>query len=202
MKRELRDAQMGEFTEEDAPVSLKFSILALLESEELSGYDLAKQFDETFGYFWHATHQQVYRELSKLADDGLVTFRTVEQERRPAKKVYQLTESGKAKLVDWLKTPVKLAKSNDALLVQLFAGEAGNPQLLRQEITRHRSLHEEKLAMFKRFADQTPDPNSTSDRLKHLVLQAGIINEESWLKWASMVEHTLSDICESDSPMN
>src|SRR5699024_1465053 len=48
------------------PVSLKFAILTSLTEREGSGIELARRFDKSIGYFWPATHQQIYRELDRL----------------------------------------------------------------------------------------------------------------------------------------
>ena len=61
---------------------------------EASGYDLAKSFDASVANFWMATPQQLYRELERLAEQGLIQARVVEQERRPNKRMYSLTEAG------------------------------------------------------------------------------------------------------------
>ncbi|MFD0538892.1 PadR family transcriptional regulator [Actinomadura luteofluorescens] len=42
--------------------------------------------------FWMATPQQLYRELDKMAADGLIQARVVQQERRPNKRLFSLTE--------------------------------------------------------------------------------------------------------------
>ncbi len=57
-------------------------------------YDLAKSFDASVANFWMATPQQLYRELDRLAEQGLIQARVVHQERRPNKRMYSLTEAG------------------------------------------------------------------------------------------------------------
>ena len=62
-------------------MSLKHLILALVAARESTGYEITKEFDEVAGFFWRATHQQVYRELGTLADAGLLRFSTFERFR-------------------------------------------------------------------------------------------------------------------------
>ena len=45
-------------------MSLAHAVLTSLIEKSSSGYDLARRFDKSIGYFWHATHQQIYRELA------------------------------------------------------------------------------------------------------------------------------------------
>ena len=75
-------------------MALRDAVLAALLEGEASGYDLAKRFDRSVANFWTATPQQLYRELDRLAADGLIEARVVPQERRPTKRLYTLTTAG------------------------------------------------------------------------------------------------------------
>ena len=81
-------------------MSLRDAVLAALLEAEASGYDLAKSFDASVANFWMATPQQLYRELDRLAEQGLIQSRVVEQERRPNKRMYSLTPAGHEAVID------------------------------------------------------------------------------------------------------
>ena len=53
-------------------VALPHAILVSLCEQSGSGYELARRFDRSIGYFWTATHQQIYRTLRAMEDDGWV----------------------------------------------------------------------------------------------------------------------------------
>ena len=76
-------------------MALAHAILVSLLDRPQSGYDLAKRFDQTVGYFWKASHQQIYLELHKLAEAGCVRGEKVEQESRPNRIVYEITALGR-----------------------------------------------------------------------------------------------------------
>ena len=57
-------------------------LVALCEQSG-SGYELARRFDRSIGYFWAATHQQIYRTLKVMEDDGWVSVTPVVQQGRP-----------------------------------------------------------------------------------------------------------------------
>ncbi len=59
-------------------MALSHAIMTALLEDELSGYELAKDFDVSLGLFWHASHQQLYQELHKLADKGWLRRETVD----------------------------------------------------------------------------------------------------------------------------
>ena len=79
-------------------MALRHAVLAALLEGEASGYQLAKRFDVSVANFWSTTPQQLYRELDRLESDGLVRARLVRQQRRPDKRVFTLTDAGRADL--------------------------------------------------------------------------------------------------------
>jgi PadR family transcriptional regulator AphA len=60
------------------------------------GYEIKKVFEEAFSHFYVAGFGSIYPALAELTHEGHVTCSDIEQEKRPAKKVYHLTESGLA----------------------------------------------------------------------------------------------------------
>lgn len=66
-------------------MALEHAILVSLLEKPGSGYELARRFERSIGYFWTATHQQIYRVLKRMEGDGLLDVRDVPQERRPTR---------------------------------------------------------------------------------------------------------------------
>ena len=92
-----------------ARVALPHAILVSLCEQSGSGYELARRFDRSIGYFWAATHQQIYRTLRAMEDDGWVHVTPVAQQGRPDKKVYTVSDSGRAELARWIAEPLSAA---------------------------------------------------------------------------------------------
>jgi DNA-binding PadR family transcriptional regulator len=86
------------------PVS-SYAVLGLLSIAPMSGYDLTLAAERTIAGFFPISKTQVYSELSRLEGLGLVRARDVAQERRPDKRVFELTESGETALDGWLSIP-------------------------------------------------------------------------------------------------
>ncbi|MFF1875271.1 PadR family transcriptional regulator [Kitasatospora herbaricolor] len=101
-------------------MSLRHALLGLLSDRPASGYDLLKLFETSLANAWPATQSQVYTELAKLADSGLVTV-TAQGPR--GRKEYTITDAGMAELRHWLTgtTPVQHTRS-DLLLRVFFLG--------------------------------------------------------------------------------
>ena len=71
-----------------SPMSLRYALLSLLLDGDATGYDLARRFDASVANFWHALPQQLYQELARMEDDGLVRGKAVVQAARPNKRVF------------------------------------------------------------------------------------------------------------------
>lgn len=80
-------------------MSLRYAALGLLAQHPGSGYDLLKRFEKSMANVWPATQSQLYGELNKLADAGLIEVADVGPRGR---KEYRVTDSGRAELVRWI----------------------------------------------------------------------------------------------------
>ena len=166
-------------------MALAHAILARLIDTPLSGYDLAQQFDGSVGYFWAASHQQIYRELSKLEQQGWIAGETVPQTGKPDKKLYYVTETGKQQLKSWIAEPSEPSPIKDDLLVKIFAGYVA-PQAIAIELQRHQTAHREKLAVYKAIEQKyfsNPQILSEIEKFQYLTLLNGISYETHWLSW-------------------
>jgi DNA-binding PadR family transcriptional regulator len=167
-------------------MALAHAILALLVTGPQSGYDLTKNFEESVGCFWKATHQQIYRELAKLEAQGWVKPQTVFQEGRPDKKVYDITESGQKHLASWVAEPCDAMPIKEELLVKVFVGSLVPTPILRQQFLQHRQIHVDQLAHYHQIeAVEFPNVKALTleAKLQYLVLRRGIRYETDWVSW-------------------
>lgn len=175
-------------------MSLKHAILTLLETEEGSGYDLLKRFKARLGFFWNASHQQIYLQLKKMHDEGLISFTLDAQADKPDRKVYAITQKGHDTLIEWIEHPVKVNKINDALLVKLYAGHLSDPEILLNELAEHEKIHKRMLDTFLQLEKEylaLKEPHQGPFKLPYLTLRRGILGEQAWLAWAKEVKQTL-----------
>lgn len=80
-------------------MSLRHGLLGLLAEGPASGYDLTRRFQETLGPVWPAQHPQIYAELSRLADAGMIE---VDSHGPRGRKAYRITDAGLAEIRRWL----------------------------------------------------------------------------------------------------
>ena len=99
---------------------LEHAILAFIEFQPMSGYDLKKYFDVSVAHFWSATQSHIYKSLEGLEKKGWAGGHIIPQDGKPNRKEYHITGSGRAELRRWLVTPLGLEPVREASLIQIF----------------------------------------------------------------------------------
>ena len=125
-------------------MALGDAILVCLTEHPMTGYELAKTFDASIGFFWKADHQQIYRELSRLRDRGHIQGREVVQSGKPNKLVYTLTPEGRAALRHWAARPSSPPSIKDDLLVRLYALDSVDIEPLRTDLMARLEHHRDR----------------------------------------------------------
>lgn len=97
--------------------------LGALVFGEATGYEINKMFEDgPFSHFLDASYGSIYPALTRLTDEGLVTCKAEQQERRPDKKIYSITEKGRKSLRTALQQPLAEDKfRSEFLFTLLFA---------------------------------------------------------------------------------
>ncbi|AGP31074.1 PadR family transcriptional regulator [Corynebacterium terpenotabidum] len=188
-------------------MALDHAILISLAERPGTGYELGRQFSTSLGHFWPATRQQIYRTLTRLHTDGLVTCEDIPQQSRPDKKVYTLSDKGEVALASWIAEPSTVPALRDDLGVKLRGAEHGDLADILTDVRNHRSVHAERLALYRGYAvtqfpdATTPDsPALTGRRLhQYLVLRGGIRLEESFVAWCDEVLAALTPATEKST---
>ena len=167
-------------------MAVEHALLVAISEQPLSGLDLAKRFDRSIGFFWHATHQQIYRVLARMDADGWVDVTTVAQEGRPDKKVYAVTPVGSEVLRAWLAAPTEPEPLRSELAVKLRGASFGDRDAVLDMVRANLADHHMRLDHYRRLmARDYPEP-ARLDGLEldqHLVLRGGILMEEAWIAW-------------------
>ncbi|MFI6481827.1 PadR family transcriptional regulator [Nonomuraea sp. NPDC050663] len=172
-------------------MSLRHAVLAALLEGEASGYDLAKGFDASVANFWMATPQQLYRELERMEGEGLVQARVVEQERRPNKRVFSLTDAGSAALHDFTAAPARPTAIRDELMVKVQAVDSGDVGAVVEAVTAQLAFSRGKLARYERLRERLLGGRGEEEHLAsgarvgpYLTLMRGLSFERENIAWA------------------
>lgn len=167
-------------------MALEHAILVSLRERPASGLDLARRFDRSIGFFWSATHQQIYRVLARMDTDGWVRSTTVEQRGRPDKKVYEVTAAGREELTGWLASPLPTEKFRSELAVRLRGASYGDRAAVLEAVREQLADHATRLTHYEQLeARDFPDPGGLSGQELdvYLVLRGGIRLEGFWVDW-------------------
>lgn len=162
-----------------ALTSTSFIVLGLLDrAGEATPYDLKGLVAETIGNFWSVPHSALYAEPERLAREGLVSERREEGGRR--RRLYALTDEGRAALASWRDTPTGEAPElrDPGLLKLFFGGDVAALAAVRLEV------HRQKLAGYEaRAADLA------ASHVPALTLRAGIGHEREWVTfWSELAQ--------------
>jgi len=161
-----------------------YALLAALFNQPCSGYDLVKRFNKSVEYFWSASHQQIYKALAKLEEDGHVSSEKIEQENRPNKKCYTVTDEGRKHLQLWIgQAEEEIAPLKSDLLVKLSVGHMVPTEPLIEMLEAYHQRHREKLKRYqivaKQYAQVAQLPRAS--QFQYLALRAGIRQQLAWV---------------------
>jgi DNA-binding PadR family transcriptional regulator len=178
-------------------MALAQAIMTALIDDDLSGFELAKDFETSLGFFWRASHQQIYQELHKLADKHWLNKREVHQSGRPNKIVYGLTKAGRDALAAWVYGNTRTQAAKDELLIKLYNLSDENASHLAAEISERREQMMQMLYLYEKIRLRHYDnPRELPIRRKgvYLALSSGIRQGEQFLAWCDEALELLSTV--------
>ncbi|MCR3757570.1 PadR family transcriptional regulator [Clostridium felsineum] len=169
--------------------NLKYAILGLINRKKITGYDISKEFNSGLSEFWYAKHSQIYPELKKLTDEGLISYTTVIQGEKLEKKLYTITEKGKECFQKWLKKeePLEPTPKDIFRLKAYFCDEMDEETLIKQFKTALYK-HTERLKYLedslKKLADGNIIPKVHSKEFgDYIVLNGAVMREKTYVEW-------------------
>jgi PadR family transcriptional regulator AphA len=166
-------------------MSLRHALLGLLSERPASGYDLLKRFETSLANVWPATQSQIYTELTKLADAGLIT---VAAEGPRGRKEYALTEDGLAELRHWLTETKPQRNTRSDLLLRVFFLGVLKPEQARAYLTELTELSERSYAELDQLARDIDWDDDNLSVYGRIALEYGLrfnAMRREWARWAA-----------------
>ena len=186
---------------------ITYSILGLLAFwGPMSGYDIKHMFDSMLAPIWGAAHSQIYRELRRMEQLEWVSMQREEQELRPDRKVYTITDTGKKALHEWQSQPPEVFQLRDELLLKVLFGTFASPDDLARNIRDAITYHEQRLLTYRNTSHflpaqgtlpqsgKRPNPyaaESEADPYFTLLSRFAIDFEKTYLQWLYDVQKFL-----------
>ncbi|MCW3050337.1 MAG: putative transcriptional regulator [Solirubrobacterales bacterium] len=187
-------------------MALRHAVLTALLEGEASGYQLSKRFDVSVAGFWSATPQQLYRELERLEEEGLLRARLIEQRRRPNKRAFTITAAGRRQLHEFTAQPTRPAALRDDLLVKVQAVDVGDRDAVREALATRLEHAQGKLALYDRLHENMLEGRTEDDYLRdaerigpYLTLMGGRLYEQLQIDWCEAVLDVLAARVRSDA---
>ncbi|HEY3820954.1 MAG TPA: PadR family transcriptional regulator [Polyangiaceae bacterium] len=156
------------------------SILGFLHDEPQTGWELAEKIEDIIGDFWNVTRSQIYRELKDLAAQGLVaSMKTGPRDRQP----YRITEPGRRAFKAWIAERPGRPNMRLPLVLQVFFGDAVDPENLARSLAELRAYHEGRLATYRGFEAVVPKESSQYDALR-----LGLMFQKMMISWIDSLQ--------------
>lgn len=162
--------------------TLGHALTGLLLREPATGYDLARQLRRPVGYFWSAGHTQIYPELARLEEAGLVRHTVIPGAGPRQTKRYRATATGRRELTEWLLATTADVEDREVLL-RAYLLFVLPPPSASQVVRALRAHHEQTLAHYLtiRFA---PDAGGWGpDVTEKLTWEWGVTFERGRIAW-------------------
>ena len=169
-------------------VALEHALLVSLREKPAAGLELARRFEASIGFFWNATHQQIYKVLHRMVADGWIEegldASAAGDQRRT--KTYRVTPLGEKVLGEWLAEPTPSDAVRNTLAVKMRGASYGDRKSLLNDIRARLADHNARLALYnsllaRDYSDASGLAGQELDQ--YLVLRGGILAEQFWIQW-------------------
>jgi PadR family transcriptional regulator AphA len=166
-----------------------YVILGLVRNEPRSGYEIKAVVDNSTRFFWAASYGQIYPELKRLAEAGLIVGSDVPTGGRK-RTVYEITADGEEELRAWLRQAPQTFEMRDEGLLKLFFANA----LPREEAVEIlRAMKAQRLAINERLRAIEQLKGEIEDPFPMIVLRGGLEFSEWFADWCERMEAQLLD---------
>jgi PadR family transcriptional regulator, regulatory protein AphA len=164
-------------------------VLGLLSDGERSGYDLARLAARTIAPGWVPSRSQIYKVLPRLVDWGLADSREIEQQGRPDKAMYRITDHGIDVLRAWIeRVEDEPAGDTNVFFLKLFFAAVASPEAAQEQLDAYRGAVQRRLAELEEMQRNLVPDASVYDRI---ALRHGIMRSRATLAWAEEAQALL-----------
>jgi PadR family transcriptional regulator AphA len=161
-----------------------YVILGMISRTPRSGYEIKALVDNSTRFFWAASYGQIYPELKRLSEAGLVEGSDLPRGERK-RTVYAITKAGRAELRDWLRQPPETYELREEGLLKLFFAGMLAPE---EAIEILRAMREQRLGLAEQLRAMEPEAIEKGDPFPLMVLQGGIEFNQWFAEWCDRME--------------
>ena len=174
--------------------NLRYAVLGLVSRrpDGIHGYRLKSDLEALCDDFWQLNYGRMYRVLDKLENDGQLAASDQIQERRPNRKIYRITETGRQNLEDWLEIPVSADPRplRDELALKLLFLDENNPEAFYEQIRAQRGIYLNRLGQVGRRRTRLTKAGLDS-RTVTMVMDGAEMRVEADIAWLEHLERKI-----------
>jgi PadR family transcriptional regulator, regulatory protein AphA len=164
-----------------------YVILGMVSREPRSGYEIKALVDNSTRFFWAASYGQIYPELKRLAEAGLLEGADTPTGGRK-RTVYAITAAGEEALKDWLRQPPRASEMREEGLLKLFFSDVLEPV---EAVETLRAMRRYRLDLVERLRAMEPKVAEKDAPYPLMVLQGGLEYNEWFAGWCERMEAQL-----------
>ena len=170
-----------------------YVILGMLQLGKRTGYEIKSLVDNSVRFFWAASYGQIYPELARLEELGLVRGEADRSDGR-GRKAYELTEAGREALHAWLTLdePLHFELRHEGMLKFFFSDTLTTEEQLAQ-IRRMREEHERVRDQLRAIEPNAEEKRAAGFSHPLTTLEWGIDYQQTIIDWCSQLERRLSE---------
>lgn len=175
-------------------MSVRQSLLAILDQGPCYGYQLRSEFDRRTGSTWPLNVGQIYNTLDRLERDGLVEKAESEDAdtESSGQIYYRITDVGSAEVAGWLGSPVeRSAATRDELAIKLAIAVTLPGVDIARVIQVQRTATLQNLQELTKTKNTSSDPETSEDMARMLVVDSLIFQAEAEVRWLDHSEARL-----------
>ena len=180
--------------------SLGYALMCLLARRDRSGYELSRFTRPPRNFLlWSAGHSQIYPELARLTKRGLVEYSAVARANRRDKKIYSLTEAGRARLIEWVLERPRPTPFRQELALKVHASWLGDPAQTALLIREQSAMAQSEIDMIsaharhleKRYGQAFPPPADHNLFGTYANIKLAIATRRQLIEWCDWLEGEL-----------
>jgi PadR family transcriptional regulator, regulatory protein AphA len=171
----------------DSLSATAYVILGMLRKGPLSGYEIKAKVDRSTRFFWTASYGQIYPELKRLSEIGLVAGSDQPTGGR-RRTVYEITADGEEELKAWLRQPPEVWEMRDEGLLKVFFADVLPPQ---EAVEIVRVMRAEREAANRTLRELEPSKDEEMDAYPLTVLRCGIEFTDWFVDWCKRTEERI-----------
>jgi DNA-binding PadR family transcriptional regulator len=153
-------------------------ILGFLSEQPMSGYDIKRKMELSVAHFFDASFGAIYPALKRMEKDGYVKKEIIQQDGKPNKNLFVITDQGREEFQKYMKSPINPTIMRSDLLIRLFFGRFATKENVIRWMENEKEKEQQQLDSLSLVKSNYPN----IDRFQEITLHYGLENAKMTIK--------------------